>query len=616
MGVFLFPRPRQAVFGDRKLDFSDASWIRIPASLSAELKKAVITFAAAVNGHFPHRLTVTAGMPGAGSALLVIEPVESVMAEQQYRLISGDDGIRLSGGDEAAIFMGLQTLEQLLRQTGVFVPEMPIDDRPDFSRRGYMLDVSRCKVPAMDTVYELVDQLARLKFNQFQLYMEHTFAFAAHETVWYDSSPFTAQEIIELDQYCRERFIELVPNFNSFGHLERWLKFAEYKHLAECPDGFVSAWGERRASGGVLKPDAAGLEFLDGLYGELLPNFSSRFLNIGCDETWELGQGWSKPQCEARGKTRVYLDFLLQVAALAEKHDRTVMFWGDIILHQPELIAELPKNIIALNWGYEAKHPFADETGKFAASGVPFYVCPGTSSWNSLSGRTGNCVANLINAAENGIRNGAAGYLITDWGDGGHHQYPPVSWPGLGAGAAYSWCLEANRDIDLAEAIDLLFANDCGGVIGDYLMEFGRIVDCFSAEIHNCTVFGKALFASLDAKPDYLEEVKLEEIEAALEKTLELRGHLASALPEVDDHRLLIDELKNGSYMVEAALGKMLLMKGGQVDLQGLIELLRHIIRNHRRLWLARNREGGLYESTARLNTVLEELMARSRSNG
>ena len=54
-----------------------------------------------------------------------------------------------------------------------------------------------------------------------------------------------------------------------------------------------------------------------------------------------------------KGQTRVYLDFLLKIHSLVKKHNRRMMFWGDIssII---ELIPQLPRDIIALNWGYEA----------------------------------------------------------------------------------------------------------------------------------------------------------------------------------------------------------------------------------------------------------------------
>jgi hypothetical protein len=46
-------------------------------------------------------------------------------------------------------------------------------------------------VPTVETVKLLVDELASLKINQLQLYIEHTFAYAGHEEVWRNSSPYT-----------------------------------------------------------------------------------------------------------------------------------------------------------------------------------------------------------------------------------------------------------------------------------------------------------------------------------------------------------------------------------------------------------------------------------------
>ena len=99
----------------------------------------------------------------------------------------------------------------------------------------------------------------------------------------------------------------------------------------------------------------------------------------------------------------------------------------------------MPKNVIALNWGYEANHPFEKEAAQFAKAKIPFYVCPGTSTWQTLIGRHDNALANLRAAAKAGKKFGAIGYLITDWGDGGHPQPLAVSWPLFAAGAALAW---------------------------------------------------------------------------------------------------------------------------------------------------------------------------------
>ena len=109
-----------------------------------------------------------------------------------------------------------------------------------------MLDISRDKVYKMETLFELVDQLAGWKINQLQLYMEHTFAYRSHPSVWKNASPMTGEEIFLLDQFCKERFVELVPNQNSLGHLERWLRLPEYHFLAETLGPFPVPWGEKQ----------------------------------------------------------------------------------------------------------------------------------------------------------------------------------------------------------------------------------------------------------------------------------------------------------------------------------------------------------------------------------
>ena len=173
-----------------------------------------------------------------------------------------------------------------------------------------------------------------------------------------------------------------MPNQNSFGHLRYFLEHPKIKKLAEVSapyeDGGDAATGNqeflRRPT--TLAPNHSGtLPFLRGLYDELLSNFSSKYFNVGCDETWDLGKGQSKKLCEAKGKGRVYFDFLKKIQRDISGHDKKMMFWGDIILKHRELIRNLPKNVIALTWGYEASHQFAKEAAQFAKAKIPRCQC-------------------------------------------------------------------------------------------------------------------------------------------------------------------------------------------------------------------------------------------------
>ena len=304
-----------------------------------------------------------------------------------------------------------------------------------------MLDISRGRVPKLETLLELVEHLADFKINELQLYTEHTFAYRKYKSVRQSWGALTGEEIRKLDARCCELGIDLVPNQNSFGHLRFFLEHPRLKKLAEVSKPYEDANGEFIRRPSTLAPNHPGtLPFLHGLYDELLPNFSSRFFNVGCDETWDLGRGQSKKLCERFGKGRVYLDFLKKIHREVSARGRRMMFWGDIILKYPRLIKKLPRDIIALNWGYEANHPFAKEAVQFAKAEIPFYVCPGTSTWQTLIGRHDNALANLRAAAKAGRKHGAIGYLITDWGDGGHPQPLAVSYLPCLAGASLSWC--------------------------------------------------------------------------------------------------------------------------------------------------------------------------------
>ena len=73
--------------------------------------------------------------------------------------------------------------------------------QPSFERRGLMLDISRNRVPTMAWLKTLIDALVLLRYNELQLYTEHTFAYTQHAAVWQHASPMTAAQIAELDHY-------------------------------------------------------------------------------------------------------------------------------------------------------------------------------------------------------------------------------------------------------------------------------------------------------------------------------------------------------------------------------------------------------------------------------
>lgn len=361
-----------------------------------------------------------------------------------YTLRTAADGIFITYADLEGAFRACATLHQLLAQSeNGTIPAVEIEDFPQIAHRGYMLDVSRGKIPTLAYLKRLVDILAALKYNELQLYME-SFVFEHKNFPEYtqDTEPLTRAEIRELAQYCRERFITLVPSQNSFGHMGAWTRKSALSHLAIT--------GKNGQPSGTLNPLLDGsIALMDQIYDGFFDAFDSERVHIGMDEPFDLGLNETQAACAQRGIGAVYTDYLNRVCRLVTKKYRKIpMFWDDIVFKHPEQLANIPKNAIVMQWGYETEQHFDRNCRRLQEHGLKFYVCPGTSMWGSFTGRTNNALVNITSAAECGVYYGADGFLLTEWGDGGHPQFPATTYFPLVLGGSVSWnCMSHNHEV-------------------------------------------------------------------------------------------------------------------------------------------------------------------------
>jgi hexosaminidase len=605
----LLPIPRSFAWSPFEFSLPAHSLIHLDGNPQA-LRFAAGCFQAALRNrfHIEWQTTATWAVPAAQVGLTLRLAPDEVPHPQGYWLSVSPDGITLKGHDAAGIFYGVCTLNQIIAQVDTpTLPGLRIADWPDIPNRGVMLDISRDKVYTQQTLYELVDLLASWKINQLQLYTEHTFAYQRHPKVWASASPMTGQEILDLDAYCRQRHVELVPNQNAFGHLHRWLTLDDYAHLAETHAEFSVPWGTHQGPFSLAPEHPGSLALVREMFDELLPHFTSRIFNIGADETHDIGHGQSKDLVAQLGIGRVYLNFLLKLYEEVSRRGFTMQFWGDIVNQHPELVPEIPRDVIGLPWGYEADHPFDVESARFAAAGLPFYVCPGTSSWTSLAGRTTNALGNLLNAAENGIEYGASGYLNTDWGDRGHWQVLPVSYLGFAAGAAYSWSLETNRAIDLPAALSRHAFQDPSNVMGRLAYDLGNVYTTSPVQISNGTLMFWTLqrpLSEISAHPD----ATTEPFDRCLEALETVAPRLGTDAMERPDAELVRREFSQTIRLMRHACRRGIYAVTGRADLAPALKTdLQEIITEYEKLWLARARPGGLVDSVALMKTALAD---------
>lgn len=458
----LLPEPKELMFIKGMSNFDGDTLILIPAQAGDDSFFAARQLQSHINQATCLTLPVVkacAPPRPANVVLLVCGPqqarafdVEPVVVNapqavkgQSYALSARRGRIVLYAAAPPGLFYAVQTLGQLVRSHGRHLPDLSIRDWPSLVYRGLMLDVSRGKVPTLDTLKHLAGELAHYKLNVLQLYTEHTFHFSRHPKIGAGCGSLNSQDVMELDAFCRQHHVELMPNLQSFGHARNTLALPEYQHLAESD----MLW--------TLSPAfEETYALLDELFADMLPAFTSTILNVDCDETYDLGQEASRALADEIGLGRVYLNHILRVRDLAARYGRRIQVWGDILLHHPELIGEVPQDITLLDWHYDPA-PTYPTVKTFADAGRRFWVCPGVGSWNSLFPRLYKANANIRNLVRDGVAAGAEGMLNTDWGDYGHYQHLGLSWYGYVFGAAQGWTGGTTSDEDFDAAFAPLF---------------------------------------------------------------------------------------------------------------------------------------------------------------
>lgn len=551
-------------------------------------------------------------------------PIEVVPAAHPgYSLhIDSALGIRIECKDAESERHALATLARWLRVHGQELSCARIEDRPAVATRGVMLDISRDRIPTMATLRALVDRMELMKLNHLQLYTEHAFAYAGHEDVWSGCSPMTPAEARELDAYCRERGVELAANQNCLGHLHRWLRLPRYEPLAEIPAS-TKEWTFETDDGRAFTKtgphslcpiDPRSLALIDDLLGQLLPCFSSALVNIGCDEAFDVGQGRSRDEVARRGRAAVYFDWLRRVDRIAQRHGKRSLFWADIAWRHPAMPNLVPEGATPLVWGYEADSfdRLDGAVGAMRDAGMRPWFCPGTSAWLSITGRSTNRSAN-IRAAARRATGDDAGVLCCDWGDRGHRQQWPIGLMGIAQAAHESWTgADPARPFDPAAAGALLLGD---ARAGEWIDELGRADAELSAqaELRNTNALFTELHRAMEDRPaDPRRHGQLEDWRTVHARLLSLRDRL----PALSVEALVRAELEHTLSIATHAAEKAIVSRACLDEPGGLprgparIRLaaeLASLMEEHRALWVKRSREGGLDESCAHYERVVED---------
>jgi hypothetical protein len=526
--------------------------------------------------------------------------INNSIPAQGYVLHIKPEEILIDSKDEAGKYYAKKTLEQLVTNDNSGEQKLPlgiIEDWPSIKTRGVMLDISRCKVPKLKTLFSIIDILSNLKYNHLQLYTEHTFAYSNHKTVWEDSSPLSHEDISQIQNYCKDHFIELSANQNTLGHMERWLIHDQYKHLGLKIGNVLSPYGLMHPATTLNPTNPEAKMLVLDLLEELVPLFSSDKVNIGLDEPFELEPNnyleWGN-----------YLNYLAKSEPLKNKK---ILIWSDMLNIYPKLIEQVPENAVVLEWGYEYNSPFAANLERLSKANLEHWVAPGTSSWLSITGRLTNCIENTKLAVTNAINYESTGFLMTDWGDFGHLQWWPFSWPGIVAGGELSWCgvqLLASYNLDvLKQSISqVVYPKTAKSLqLSDILLSVSDVNSKIKCQFPNLSTLALSLYLpQLHTGSGLTTNLELSDIDNCLEILEDNRVKLNQVEISAD-----LEQLRCGIELMELILrdNKYRLNSTGHIKdvptklRKSLSEELAELITKHRQFWSQSYQIGGITES-------------------
>jgi len=542
------------------------------------------------------------------------------LIKEAHTLSICDKGIKITYATDEGRFRAVTSLYHLVKAQNGELKFAEIEDEPDFERRGYMLDISRGRKPKVETIKGLIEYLAEMKYNEFQIYIEDfSFKYKAYPQVNADFDCLTPEDIKDIEEFCSERFIDLVPNQNCFGHMSHWLGRDEYKHMG--------LFDENTPNSGTLNPvHPETFDFVDGLFESLLPHFKSEYVNVGMDEAFGLGKFQSKEFCDKYGKDVMFTDYLNKISDhVNKKYNKKVMFWADMITNYPNAHTRIPKNATALEWGYELiqSQTMAEHCWAFQQKGVDFYVCPSANTHLSYVGRNDVTTFNLRTAGEVGRTYGARGYLITDWGmpSDGHAQSLVFSYFAAALAAQYGWQvgrLQNGEDFktDYIRAANK-FMDDYwfGGVeVSEYLF---RLANCYLLEperIHVGTICGESFGEPLDVTGNIYFDLKRNGYDFYFDNLIDYVQKIMKDIEALDFDARLKKEILLGAKQVIVAAELCKVRRHQEItadkckEVSALIDEVRTEFMD---CWRDRNFEKGIEIYSGKLLKRKEEMEAR-----
>lgn len=348
-----------------------------------------------------------------GEQGLVLETAERTAPGLSVK--KADGVLRIAYSEKAYLFRGLGlAVEHGDEET------LDIEQVSCFEGNGVMLDCSRNAVPRVETVKDMVRQLALMGHNTLLLYTEDTYEIEGEPYFGYMRGRYSLDELRELDAFAYERGVEMIPCIQTLAHLNAALRWQAYYDVKDIDDILVAEY----------EPTYA---LVEKMIAACRAAFRTHRIHIGMDEAGHLGRGKYKDIHGDTPSIDIMCRHLERVLALCEQYDFRPMMWNDMFFTlagasynpqagvDPSLLERVPPQISMVYWDYYGTDQETYDQNTQKQMGFPNELIFAGGAWK-WSGHV-PCMYHSLQVSRLALdscrRYGVKRVFTTAWGDNG-----------------------------------------------------------------------------------------------------------------------------------------------------------------------------------------------------
>ena len=286
---------------------------------------------------------------------------------------------------------------------------------------GVMLDMSRNSVMKVSKVKEFVDYLSKIGYNMLQLYTEDNYEVKNEPYFGYMRSRYSISDLKEIDEYCKQKGVELIPCVQTLAHLRCIFKWEEYSNILDVDD-ILLAGNERTYT------------LLENMFSTLRECFSSNRINIGMDEAYLVGLGKYLQKNGYQNRFSVIKSHLTKVIEIANKYGFKPMMWSDMFFRlanggeyygkckiTEEVKNSVPNGVDLVYWDYyqASEKMYRDMSTSHKQFNNDVWFAGGAWTWTGFAPANEWTLKTMKPAMRVVKETGYDKILITMWGDDG-----------------------------------------------------------------------------------------------------------------------------------------------------------------------------------------------------